>query len=228
MKIIQKLKTQVKIIAALSIALFGGITIWSCSQDELDESGQPVYRYTAEEIATLKTMAEEYGIPDVKFPTESNQHLNSMKEMEEIFKNIALIKSSISRPIETTQIAENQIIYKNKNIPFKRNLEPIAETLKSTTNTAYGTITWTVKWSQSVSTSTGRYTVPSVSVNASLSLSPMMEQNGFHVGASNTSSSIRGTELYVTFECEIMHYSSVTYVLTSSQWLHPGFRSYIR
>ena len=96
MKIIQKLKTQVKIIAALSIALFGGITIWSCSQDELDENGQPVYRYTAEEIATLKTMAEEYGIPDVKFPTESNQHLNSMKEMEEIFKNIALIKSSIN------------------------------------------------------------------------------------------------------------------------------------
>ena len=205
MKAVKKLKTQIKVIASLCIALFGGITVWSCSQDELDENGQPVYRYTAEEIATLKTMAEEYGIPDVKFPTESNQHLNSMKEMEEIFKNIALIKSSISRPIETTQIEENQIIYKN--IPFKRNLEPIAETLKSTTNTAYGTITWTVKWSQSVSTSTGRYTVPSVSVNASLSLSPMMEQNGFHVGASNTSSSIRGTELYVIQVSQVKKYS---------------------
>lgn len=90
MKIIQKLKTQVKIIAALSIALFGGITIWSCSQDELDESGQPVYRYTAEEIATLKTLAEEYGIPDVVFDTSSKTRLLSTKEMEEIFKEWVL------------------------------------------------------------------------------------------------------------------------------------------
>ena len=96
MEVTQKLKTHFKIIAALCIALSGGITIWSCSQDELGENGESVYRYTAEEIATLKTLAEEYGIPDVKFPTESNQHLNSMKEMEEIFKNIALIKSSIN------------------------------------------------------------------------------------------------------------------------------------
>ncbi len=152
MKIIQKLKTQVKIIAALSIALFGGITIWSCSQDELDESGQPVYRYTAEEIATLKTLAEEYGIPDVVFDTSSKTRLLSTKEMEEIFKEMGAIKCSISAPMTVHDSTEQIITY----VTQKPSIPRIRKKTASSGETSYSfsvfvdtyttTLTFHVRW----------------------------------------------------------------------------------
>lgn len=111
MEVTQKLKTHFKIIAALCIALSGGITIWSCSQDELGENGQSVYRYTAEEIATLKTLAEEYGIPDVTFDRMSETELPSIKEMEKVFKEMACIIQALSAPMEIKDSTLTSFIY---------------------------------------------------------------------------------------------------------------------
>lgn len=223
MKFNTSLKKKMKSFIALTIIIFSGIAVWSCSQDEIEGNEQPLYRYSASEIATLRSMAEQYGIPNVKFITESETELASMEEMETIFKNIALIKACVSAPMEIIDSTENEIIYQTRRMPFKR-LETITETLNISNNISYGTLTWSVHWTQVYDGN--RYQCPSVSVGGQLSLSSEMERNGFHVGASNTSFSIRGSELYVTFTCEIMHYSSVTYVFETSRWIHPGFRAY--
>ena len=64
------------------VLLVSGLVIWSCSQEETDDV-MTVYRYSPEEIATLRSMAEEYGIPNVKFITESESELPTMDEMKE-------------------------------------------------------------------------------------------------------------------------------------------------
>lgn len=143
--------------------------------------------------------------------------------MQNIFKMLALLKANVSTSIVMTDSTANEVIYKNSNLPFKR-IKSLSESFKETTQIAYGTLTWKINWTQSVYN--GSYQAPTVSVNASLELSPEMIRQGFHVGASNSYCSIRGTEIYATFECEIMHHSSVTYVLTTSEWFHPGFRPY--
>ena len=51
---------KVKVFIAMIAVALGGLTIWSCTQDEM-ENGQVTYRYSAEEIATLRAMAEKYG-----------------------------------------------------------------------------------------------------------------------------------------------------------------------
>lgn len=122
MKTNHKLKTQVKIIAALCIALFGGITIWSCSQDELDENGQSVYRYTAEEIATLKTLAEEYEFPTKDLIFESDTKLPTLEEWEELFQIAYGIKQDLTSPLDTITIKNDTIHLRSTIIqkPFKR------------------------------------------------------------------------------------------------------------
>lgn len=212
----------VKVFIAMIAVALGGLIIWSCTQDEM-ENGQATFRYSAEEIATLRAVAEKYGVPEVVFPTKSSQKLPSVEKMQNIFKMLALLKANVSTSIVMTDSTANEVIYKNSNLPFKR-IKSLSESFKETTQISYGTLTWKINWSQSVYN--GSYQAPTVSVNASLELSPEMERQGFHVGASNSYCSIRGTEIYATFECEIMHHSSVTYVLTTSEWFHPGFRPY--
>ena len=65
---------KVKVFIAMIAVALGGLIIWSCTQDEM-ENGQVTYRYSAEEIATLRAMAEKYGVPEVVFPTESSNKL---------------------------------------------------------------------------------------------------------------------------------------------------------
>ena len=69
---------KVKVFIAMIAVALGGLIIWSCTQDEM-ENGQVTYRYSAEEIATLRAMAEKYGVPEVVFPTESSNKLFSIK-----------------------------------------------------------------------------------------------------------------------------------------------------
>ena len=153
MKTNNDLKTRVKITAALCIILFGGITIWSCSQDDLlEENGQPIYRYTEEEIATLKTLAEEYGIPDVVFDTSSKTKLLSIKEMEEIFKEMGAIKYSISAPMTVQDSTEQIITY----VTQKPSTPRIRKKTASSGETSYSfsvfadrqtmTLTFHVRW----------------------------------------------------------------------------------
>ena len=213
---------KVKVFIAMIAVALGGLIIWSCTQDEM-ENEQATYRYSAEEIATLRAMAEKYGVPEVAFPTKSNQKLPSVEKMQNIFKMLALLKANVSTSIVMTDSTANEVIYKNSNLPIKR-IKSLSESVTETPQIAYGTLTWKINWTQSVYN--GSYQAPTVSVNASLELSPEMIRQGFHVGASNSYCSIRGTEIYATFECEIMHHSSVTYVLTTSEWFHPGFRPY--
>ena len=54
-----------KYIVILFIALIGGAFIWSCSQDDLD-NGQPIYHYSAEQLAEIRALAEEYDVPEVR------------------------------------------------------------------------------------------------------------------------------------------------------------------
>ena len=50
---------KVKVFIAMIAVALGGLIIWSCTQDEM-ENGQGTYRYSAEEIVTLRAMAEKY------------------------------------------------------------------------------------------------------------------------------------------------------------------------
>ena len=77
---------KVKVFIAMIAVALGGLIIWSCTQDEM-ENRQGTYRYSAEEIATLRAMAEKYGVPEVVFETESGIPLPRLEEMEETFKN---------------------------------------------------------------------------------------------------------------------------------------------
>ena len=96
-------KKQIKVAATAFIALAGGLTIWSCSQDELDDFGQPIYRYTAEEIATLNSLADEYGLKDVRFITESDTPLPPLKEMKDLFKELKLMVLGLVERIKKKQ-----------------------------------------------------------------------------------------------------------------------------
>ena len=87
---------KVKVFIAMIAVALGGLIIWSCTQDEM-ENGQVTYRYSAEEIATLRAMAEKYGMPEVAFPTKSNQKLPSVEKMQNIFKMLALLKANKSK-----------------------------------------------------------------------------------------------------------------------------------
>ena len=115
-------KVQSKVIATAFIALIGGLTIWSCSQDELDDFGQPIYRYTAEEIATLKTLAEDYEYPTKNLVFESNTPLPSIEEWEEQFQVAYGIKRDLSSPLDTIAISNDTIHLRSTIIqkPFKR------------------------------------------------------------------------------------------------------------
>lgn len=86
---------------------------WSCTQDEM-ENGQGTYRYSAEEIVTLRAMAEKYGVPEVVFETESGIPLPTLEEMEETFKNFGLIKASLTAQLEVIDSTSHSMVFKTK------------------------------------------------------------------------------------------------------------------
>ena len=87
-----------KYIVILFIALIGGAFIWSCSQNDLD-NGQPIYHYSAEQLAEIRALAEEYDVPEVKYATASEKGLPTVEEMKEIFIKFAIIKSVLNQPL---------------------------------------------------------------------------------------------------------------------------------
>ena len=186
---------KVKVFIAMIAVALGGLIIWSCTQDEM-ENGQVTYRYSAEEIATLRAMAEKYGVPEVVFPTESSNKLLALKDMEDIFKT--------------------------KKIPFKR-LSSISESMKTEREITYGTLIWNISWQQSVYN--GSYQCPVVSATGTIEFSPEMQRLGYFTSNNRNFCSIRGTELYITFECQI-NYSRSHFNFAYSDWVHPGFRPY--
>ena len=104
---------KVKVFIAMIAVALGGLIIWSCTQDEM-ENGQTTYRYSEDEITTLHAMAEKYGVPEVVFPTESSNKLLALKDMEDIFKTFGAIKYSLSMPLEHQDSTVTSITYKTK------------------------------------------------------------------------------------------------------------------
>ena len=139
---------KVKVFIAMIAVALGGLIIWSCTQDEM-ENRQGTYRYSAEEIATLRAMAEKYGVPEVVFETESGIPLPRLEEMEETFKNFGLIKASLTAQLEVIDSTSNSMVFKTKKIPFKR-LSSISESMKTEREITYGTLIWNISWQQSV------------------------------------------------------------------------------
>ena len=104
---------KVKVFIAMIAVALGGLIIWSCTQDEM-ENRQGTYRYSAEEIATLRAMAEKYGVPEVVFETESGIPLPRLEEMEETFKNFGLIKASLTAQLEVIDSTSHSMVFKTK------------------------------------------------------------------------------------------------------------------
>ena len=102
---------KVKVFIAMIAVALGGLIIWSCTQDEM-ENGQGTYRYSAEEIVTLRAMAEKYGVPEVVFETESGIPLPTLEEMEETFKsfiNGSVGSNRLNLPLNGLQNKKNPI-----------------------------------------------------------------------------------------------------------------------
>ena len=193
-------KVQSKVIATAFIALIGGLTIWSCSQDELDDFGQPIYRYTAEEIATLKTLAEDYEYPTKNLVFESNTPLPSIEEWEEQFQVAYGIKRDLSSPLDTIAISNDTIHLRSTIIqkPFKRIHSGAMEYSGSTQKTfreelsipgedIYGKFAYVdVKVTLTNASPTdprdpAGSTSKTVSVSASMSLSYQLKEKGYNV-----------------------------------------------
>ena len=99
---------KVKVFIAMIAVALGGLIIWSCTQDEM-ENRQGTYRYSAEEIATLRAMAEKYGVPEVVFETESGIPLPRLEEMEETFKNFSVGSNRLNLQLNGLQNKKNPI-----------------------------------------------------------------------------------------------------------------------
>ena len=167
-------------------------------------------------------MAEKYGVPEVVFETESGIPLPTLEEMEETFKNFGLIKASLTAQLEVIDSTSHSMVFKTKKIPFKR-LSSISESMKTEREITYGTLIWNISWQQSVYN--GSYQCPVVSATGTIEFSPEMQRLGYFTSNNRNFCSIRGTELYITFECQI-NYSRSHFNFAYSDWVHPGFRPY--
>ena len=121
-------KKNVNVAIAAFIALMIGITVWSCSQDDIEDHCPRFYRYSSEEISTLRSIAEDYGVPDIRFITESPYPLPSMQEMETTFAEFAAIKQILARPLEVTDSAGGIKTLETKPISFIRTKQSQPET----------------------------------------------------------------------------------------------------
>ena len=99
--------------------LLGTLIIGSCTQNEV-ENEQKIYRYSEEEIATLRSIAEKYGVSNIKFITSSQVPLPSIKEMEQTFIEFAVMKQIMAQPLETFDSTASSKILKTKRMPQTR------------------------------------------------------------------------------------------------------------
>lgn len=110
-----------KYLIIFATVLIGGAFTWSCSQDDLND-GQPIYRYSAEQLAEIRTLAEKYDVTDVVYDTESEIGLPSVQEMEEAFKIVKSIRQSLSQPLELVDSTSSKVKYKTRTPMFRRSL----------------------------------------------------------------------------------------------------------
>ncbi len=108
-----------KYLIIFATVLIGGAFTWSCSQDDLND-GQPIYRYSAEQLAEIRALAEKYDVPEVKYATVSEKGLPSVNEMEQTFQLFSNIKSSLAQPMEVLESTEGHVCYRTRHPLFKR------------------------------------------------------------------------------------------------------------
>ena len=175
---------KVKVFIAMIAVALGGLIIWSCTQDEM-ENGQATYRYSAKEIATLRAMAEKYGVPEVVFPTESSNKLLALKDMEDIFKTFGAIKYSLSMPLEHQDSTVTSITYKTKKplVPSLRKKrasggESSSYSFTELVSSYPATLTFKVSWNPNRDQN-GNITSFSLFVSGSLELPMALVSRGF-------------------------------------------------
>lgn len=95
-------------IIAMAVLLCS-IIIWGCSQDDIMENNQPVYRYSADETATLKTLAEDYEYPVENLIFESNTPLPTIEEYEKFFQVAYGITQDLSLSLDTISVDNNTL-----------------------------------------------------------------------------------------------------------------------
>lgn len=104
---------------AILSTLSGTLIIDSCPQNEV-ENEQNIYSYSEEEIATLRSIAEKYGVSNIKFITSSQVPLPSIKKMEQTFIEYAVMKQIMAQSLETVDSTASSKILKTKRIPQTR------------------------------------------------------------------------------------------------------------
>lgn len=183
--------------------LISSIIIWNCNQDE-EFNNDGIYRYSTTEIATLHSMAEKYGIPEVKFITESSTPLPSLDEMEETFKTFAAIKALSSWPMEITDSTEHSVTYRSKNTPYtriqKRNLETSNSYDFSKFVSAINTNLWlSVTVTKTVTNNNNKTPVTSYSASVSLKL----PDESYFTKNSKTDVTANGSNINISYKCDI-------------------------
>lgn len=208
-------KKQIKVAATAFIALAGGLTIWSCSQDELDDFGQPIYHYTAEEIATLRSLAEDYGVPNIQFQSQSETPLLPFKEMEKTIKTMGAINSLSQWPMtEEFDSVQNTIVFKSRNLPYARlpqlNIEQstkdyIFDGFISEIGTgAYMYLKVSITTTTAIDGSLNPYPIPQVTITAKLELPTDYQAHGYGIKDEKTTYYWEHDKLLdVTYTCTI-------------------------
>ena len=203
-----------------------GVMIWSCSQEETENIGK-VYRYSPEEISKLRSMAEEYGIPEVRFITESEAELPTMDEMKEAFMMIASINMSACSDVELVDKNEEKMVFRTKISSGPRILKRAAETNvvgfdASKFVSCLGTNLWlTVTVSVSETTmkpgQLNPYPERTISVNASLELPEIYKMRGYYIQNEKTHWSNGNPDIVnIEYTCDIC-LSQI--VLIGNQWI---------
>ena len=215
-------KNQIKVAATAFIALMGGLTIWSCSQDELDDLQPDFYRYTPEEIATLRSLAEDYGVPDIKFATESPYPLPSIQEMENTFAEFSTIKQIINQPFETIDSTANVKKLRTKMILHPRVIRSRGESSNKDLGqfvTVFSTSTWL---SLTLTISENKYSdvAPQVSLTANLELPKPTKEN--HIFEKENEKAVVNwvavNMASISYECQIYEYEIVTDPVTLEEF----------
>lgn len=208
---------KVKVFIAMIAVALGGLIIWSCTQDEM-ENGQVTYRYSAEEIATLRAMAEKYGVPNIKFITSSQFPLPSMKEMEQTFIEFAVIKQVVAQPLEVVDSTATSKIYKTKQMPKTRVLKRAPETSANTIDlsrfvSAVGLHMWLTLEVTSIKDKNDPNEDPTIHVYGSLELpnnygNIRYEKTGERAGTNWISKTVVG----VSYSCTVHKYEDRGYM----------------
>lgn len=204
--------------------LVSGLIIWSCSQEETEDFGK-VYRYSPEEIATLRSMAEEYGIPNVKFITESEAELPTMDEMKEAFLMIASFNNLIGSDVELIKKDETTLIFKTKVLNQPRLLKRASESNSvgydaSKFVLCAGTHMWLniiVSVTENDNTNLNPKPGRQISVDASLEIPEIYKLKGYKVENEKTTWSNENPNLLIiNYRCDMV---LVQTVLVGNEWI---------